>query len=254
MHYLGIEYASTCISDANCLCIGSILEDLLYSKSRTLQFNTTVNVFGTGFMMCKEDNDEKFNRPVNIFALRGRMSLERCQAILDSKLESVVLGDPGLLVKRMFPDLKPTHSYDVGIICHFKDKDSLFIKNIQIQRKSFIFIDIFLPTKELVSEVVKCDFILSSALHGLICADAFGIPNKWLVISGNVEGEGYKFRDYYSVYGLASILQPVDIRKTVIKDNDIENYRVEYKDIDTQVDRICDELSIAFEHMKTIQG
>ena len=250
MDYLAVDYVSVSIEEANCLCIGSILDELLLTKSRTLRYSSLVNVFGTGFMMCKEDSNERFNRPVRIYALRGKLSLERCKALQVSNLDDVVLGDPGLLVGRMFSELKREHCQDVGVICHSKDKNSPFLSNIKIKEKSVVFIDISLPTKEFVSKVIQCDFILSSALHGLICADAFGIPNRWMVISGNVEGGGYKFRDYYSVFESIEIPKPVDLRKTVIEDRDVDRFQAEYADVSPQVERICDGLERALGKMK----
>jgi hypothetical protein len=50
--------------------------------------------------------------------------------------------------------------------------------------------------------------VISSSLHGLIVADSLGIPNVWLRLSPDVLGGDYKFKDYYSVFGLAP--EPID--------------------------------------------
>lgn len=246
MNYLSVDYVPVSIEEANCLCIGSILDELLLTKSRTLRYSSLVHIFGTGFMMCKEDPNERFNRPVRICALRGKLSLERCKALQNSSLEDVVLGDPGLLVKRMFSEIRKEHCYDVGIICHMKDKDSPYLSKINLKEKSVIFIDISQATRDFVSQVNQCDFILSSALHGLICADAFGIPNRWLVISGNVEGGDYKFRDYYSVYESITMPQPVDLREEIIEDRDVDRFKEDYVDVSPKIVKICDELEREF--------
>jgi hypothetical protein len=40
-------------------------------------------------------------------------------------------------------------------------------------------------------------------LHGLVLADAIGIPNVWTLLSENkVVGHGFKFRDYYSAFDI----------------------------------------------------
>jgi pyruvyltransferase len=36
-------------------------------------------------------------------------------------------------------------------------------------------------------------------LHGLILADAYGVPNVWAKFSDRLVGGDWKFRDYYSV-------------------------------------------------------
>lgn len=247
MRCFNVDYVTTKIGDANCVCIGSILDELLLTEARTLRYGTPINVFGTGFMMWREDEHEAFNRQVNIFALRGKLSQERCRNILGEKLHDVVLGDPGLLVRRMFPDIKRDCKYDVGIICHFKDRTSSLPNWIDLRRYSFVFIDVYLPTREFVSMVAQCGFILSSALHGLICADSFGIPNKWMLVSGKVEGRGYKFMDYYSVFDFKEPVQPVDVRRKAITDDDIDVFKAEYPDVSVKVDSICDELASLFE-------
>jgi pyruvyltransferase len=49
-----------------------------------------------------------------------------------------------------------------------------------------------------LQDIDKCDAILSSSLHGLVCADSLNIPNGWLSLSDKVFGKGFKFRDHFS--------------------------------------------------------
>ncbi|HQA91106.1 MAG TPA: hypothetical protein PK316_15725, partial [Sedimentisphaerales bacterium] len=58
-----------------------------------------------------------------------------------------------------------------------------------------------------------CECVLSSSLHGLIVADAFGVPNAWLKLSDKVRGNDFKFRDYYSVYDLDEKVIPLRIEQ-----------------------------------------
>ena len=63
---------------------------------------------------------------------------------------------------------------------------------------------------QVVKEIAECRYIISSSLHGLIVADSLGIPNMYLVFGDRLLGDGYKFEDYYSAYGVEA--QPRDLR------------------------------------------
>lgn len=51
---------------------------------------------------------------------------------------------------------------------------------------------------ELIRTAARCQSIVSSSLHGLILADALGIPNMW---DPYPTAPPFKFRDYASAYG-----------------------------------------------------
>lgn len=48
--------------------------------------------------------------------------------------------------------------------------------------------------------MLSCKCILSSSLHGLIVADSFNIPNRWISLSESslLEKQNFKYLDYYS--------------------------------------------------------
>ena len=74
----------------------------------------------------------------------------------------------------------------------------------------------------------KCKNVLSSALHGLIAADSFGIPNLRMVISNNIIGGDYKFIDYYSAYGL-NLPKKFDLRKNTFTEKQLLLIKSNYK-------------------------
>lgn len=51
---------------------------------------------------------------------------------------------------------------------------------------------------EIIAAAAGCERIVSSSLHGLVLADALGIPNMWDPFPPEVT---FKFRDYASAYG-----------------------------------------------------
>lgn len=249
MCYLGVEYATAPRTIANTSCIGSVLDNfIIRNGERRYRNGETVSVFGSGFMH-NADYGSGFTRNMKFYAVRGKLTKNKCEKIIGKKLENVTLGDPGLLIRRIFPNITTLKKYDVGIICHIHDKGDTIIQNIKLVGVSIRYIDVQQPTESFVREVAGCGFILSSAMHGLICADALGIPNRHIIMSDRVEGNNFKFRDYYSVFPNFSY-HPVDLRETTITNRNIEEYRKEYSITSKEVSRICDELEAVFNRMK----
>jgi hypothetical protein len=149
----------------------------------------------------------------------------------------------------MYPKIKTKIIYDLGIICHMVDKNSELLSNIQLKDTNIKYIDIEQEPHQFIHEVSQCRFILSSAMHGLICADSLGIPNKHIVLGDKVIGGEYKFRDYYSVFTDVKYT-PVYLKNTVIRNKEIERYGAEYNISREEVELICDNLVAAFSRFK----
>jgi pyruvyltransferase len=131
-----------------------------------------------------------------ILALRGARSRNLIQASAH-----VALGDPGLLLPRLLPDL-PQRQMPVGVVPHFVDKGNMRLREICARFPTEIkLIDVQSHPLRVLREMAQCEHILSSSLHGLVVADALGIPNRWLVLSNQVKGGRFKFDDYYSAFG-----------------------------------------------------
>jgi len=87
--------------------------------------------------------------------------------------------------------------YKLGILPHYVDRDSDFIKELSKQEGVYI-IDATWPCTQVVQAIAECETLLSSSLHGLIVGDSVGTPNKHLILSDKLKGGSYKFIDYYS--------------------------------------------------------
>ena len=110
--------------------------------------------------------------------MRGPLTRSR---LLDVGIDCPpVYGDPALLVPLYYwPEVEKTH--DVGIVIRhsehlWRDLD---------QDDSVKVIDFGSSDIETVlREILSCRRIISSSLHGLVIADAYGIPNAWLGTEG----------------------------------------------------------------------
>lgn len=96
-----------------------------------------------------------------------------------------VYGDPALLLPLMYkPDIKK--SKPVGIIPHLWDRPHYTE-----------YIDVALPWRRFVDEILACERIISTSLHGVIIADAYGVPAEW-VHYDKIPGARIKYEDYLS--------------------------------------------------------
>lgn len=227
------------VEHADIIGIGSVLHTALCPKTQldiTRSFNQNIlHVFSTGFKGPIDTERMCFSRPVEIHALRGRLTREICERILGYKIDCI-LADAGLLAPFLLFDdianLKKT--YKLGIIPHFSDNNESLIKYIAQQHTSSVIIDLLLPIDEVIKLISSCEFIISTSLHGCIVADSFNIPNKWCrgLSREILKQKDFKFVDYYSSYDIFDIsamsLLDVKGQKTKLINNIIDDYHIPY--------------------------
>lgn len=149
-------------------------------------------VWGTGFMRSSE---EPTSSPKQICAVRGPLSRA---ALLRSGIDCPeVYGDPAILLPKILRGSQ-TKKYRYGIVPHYADKNNKWVLE---QKKKYgdqcLVIDVeSAGIKKFVREISSCEIVFSSSLHGLICADAYGVKNVRLVLSDFVGGGDFKFVDY----------------------------------------------------------
>ena len=166
----------------------------LFSIGSILQYATSdCYIWGSGFI--KNDSKPK-GRPKQVAAVRGPLSQARCHAL--GIAAPSVFGDPALLTSRFIQKKYAPISGRIGLIPHVVDWDTLSNPKLGLQ-KSYHFIDIRTSDIEnFVDEITKCEYVASTSLHGVILAEAFGVPAVWCEVSDNVVGKGFKFHDYFA--------------------------------------------------------
>ena len=93
--------------------------------------------------------------------------------------------------------------YQVGIVPHYLHKSHPVVLALAERLGPMArVIDVFDSPRQVVTEIASCKHIFSSSLHGLVVADSIGIPNRWVLLSDDLIGGSFKFRDYYSAYGI----------------------------------------------------
>lgn len=172
------------------IAIGSLLQRL---KERL--WSRPVHVWGTGFIESVPRRRSRHHH----HAVRGPLTA----SLIDGIGADVAMGDPGLLVDLLLEG-RPPLKRRVGclVIPHYKDRGHARLQAAVEGLAHVEVIDVFAPPLEILDRIRAADCVLSSSLHGLIAADALGVPNAWIGLSDALRGGDFKFRDYYGVFGI----------------------------------------------------
>lgn len=111
-------------------------------------------------------------------------------------------GDPALLLSKYYkPNIKQ-HLNQVLIIPHKATVNSDKVKEaVALFNAHTVDMEHYDKWTDLVDEIASSRFVISESLHGLIVAEAFGIPNVWVEFKEHWEYWEYKFEDYYESIG-----------------------------------------------------
>lgn len=195
---------------ADLVAIGSLLDLLLGSPSDRDRTRPSLAVWGSGFLApsgehphVHAERTDVFRRSVVLHAVRGRQTRDRLAA-MGFDVERVALGDPGLLAARLLTGgVLPPRRFALGLVPHYVDANAPVWEQTRRRLRDVRILRVSDPPDRFLAEMRTCDVIISSAMHGLILADAFGIPNIRVRVSDRLIGGDYKFADYYSVFGIS---------------------------------------------------
>jgi pyruvyltransferase len=161
------------------LVIGSILG---YAKQNSI-------VWGSGSFGVEDI--KQLPQDAQYLAVRGPLTRNLIR-IAGIKCPDIY-GDPALLVPEFYWPISVSKIYEIGLVLRhseFKLLEQVSIPGVKI---------IYLKTdkiEETIDEIYQCKRIATTSLHGLIIADAYGIPNAWLS-STSPYGLEFKFYDYF---------------------------------------------------------
>jgi pyruvyltransferase len=162
------------------LAVGSILS---FAKDGDVVWGTGIN----GKLPNKSDYRFKH---LDVRAVRGPLTREFLRDNFAIDVPEVY-GDPALLFPRLFPEFvrakEPKHPYI--IIPHYSECRLFPKEDVD---------NVVYPTEpwtDVIAKILDSSFVIASSLHGLILAEAFGIPARMLRVT---ETEPlFKYHDYY---------------------------------------------------------
>jgi pyruvyltransferase len=182
-------------------------------------------VWGAGFIAEGLKTREK---PRAIHAVRG--PLTRNQLHKNGIEAPEVYGDPALLLP-FFYNPEVQKRYDVGIVAHYIDKDNPWLRKYCHDPK-ILLIDVQGDQRSFVQSIKSCNLVISSSLHGVICADAYGVPSLWVEFSGKVVGGGFKFFDY-----LQSVQREPFPPQRITEEDSLTRVLAKHKDYTIQINK-----------------
>jgi pyruvyltransferase len=160
------------------LVIGSIIK---IAQPKTI-------VWGAGAFGTETQNE--LCRYATYLAVRG--PLTRNKLDLNGIKCPRIYGDPALLVPG-FHKRKAAPRYEVGVVIRWSELN--WRENFDVHGVKKIYFGTA-DIEATLDALLDCKRIVSSSLHGLILADAYGIPSAWLS-SRSPKGKEFKFWDYF---------------------------------------------------------
>ena len=175
--------------------LGSLMKMIKNNQKDPREKGRRPFIWGSGAM--SGFNELKFLKNVRVALLRGPITAALLQR------NDRQFGDTGLLIADALGENIQRQDV-IGLIphMHFVD-DPRFVK-IAAENPQIKLIDVRAPdARDVVREIASCSHVISQSLHGLVTADAYGIPNTWLDPQGIHGGAMLKFHDYGAGIGRA---------------------------------------------------
>lgn len=153
-------------------------------------------IWGTGIIADPGPDFAGITVGPNCLAVRGPLTAARLKGF------DGVLGDPGLLCPLIRPRPAAVDGLaPIAYVPHHQQWDEG--APLPADEPDVRLIDVRLRDPwAVVDEIARATVVVSSSLHGLIVADAYGIPNVWVPSNPWMAAKGaFKFRDYFAAVG-----------------------------------------------------
>lgn len=142
------------------------------------------HVFGTGIMWSGSALAK-----AKYYFVRGPLTRQRVLACGGECPK--IYCDPGLLLPFYYnPDIKI--KYPVGVIPHYVDYVDMKQQYPHLKVINVLDANI----EHVINQILECQVIYSSSLHGIIISHAYGVQTAWIRPSDKLCGDDVKFKDY----------------------------------------------------------
>jgi len=183
---------------ADMFAIGSVMQVVKRTHKEARKSGEKLCVWGTGLLNPVFGHD--FLDNVEVAVLRGPVTA----ALL--KLEHKRFGDPGLLINEALP-FEGDRADRIGVVPHYTLMDDPALLAFVASDPAYLLIDPRGDPVEVCLQIAACAHVFASSLHGLIIADAYGVPNTWIEPKGQ---SWLKYHDYAASIGRRDMSAPCD--------------------------------------------
>lgn len=178
-----------------------------------------VDIWGSGLLY--EPDAKQLKRlsrlqGVMVHAVRGPLTRGVLRQTLDWDVPEVY-GDPALLFPRYFTPHKKSQDGALAVLPHRQHRG--LVEEAWGDRVSVL--NVADDVRNVVTQIASSEVCISTSLHGLIFAQAYGVPWLWLnVHDQQLKGGDFKFDDFFST--LEGDIARVDVGTEELPHLDIE--------------------------------
>jgi len=126
----------------------------------------------------------KHIRKLDIRAVRGPLTREY---LINNGINCPeVYGDPAILMPLIYQNKNVEKKEEYLIINHYTQKQKENLNSVDLKTKDY---------KKIIDKICESKLVISGSLHGIILAEAYGVPA--ILLNDRNEFSNFKYRDYY---------------------------------------------------------
>jgi pyruvyltransferase len=152
-------------------------------------------IWGTG--VIDPEGGVGRSRKGAVHALRGPLT-HRALRRGGVALADVPFGDPGFLAPALLGVTRSgAPTFPVGLVAHYLDRHDPGLRAM-LTSAGVADLDVSEPPAAFLGRMADCAAVISTSLHGLVFAEALGIPSLWVKAGDRLIGGDFKFADWFA--------------------------------------------------------
>ena len=174
------------------LTVGSVIGIGLFDA---VIWGSGIHLINTAFAARKQ----KKIRNLDIRAVRGPVTKEILR-VIGYDCSKVAMGDPAILMPLIYQPEHIEKKYKFSVVEHFKKKqsaESVSCHKISVKTKDY---------RNFIDELAASELVISSSLHGIILAEAYGVPAIFVNPDHLMDHQLMKYYDWYYSTGRDNVV------------------------------------------------